>query len=197
VKPIKKREPAPPAASALLEEQRSKIIEIGIEVEQLRHELENKVKQVMLNAADDHKAFINKIAREHFDMREERILRRIYDFFAQTLFWENKTVYAGASVSRQEMEDLNRQGWQYVTTVYDGNQTDVTKRHAVMYRRPKLPASFEEFRKMYDGYVNAERMAKIEAKKKAEAKKIAAEKVDADVAKAIKKKKKLAKKEDE
>lgn len=194
MKPIKKREPAPPPASELLEEQRSKIIELGIEVEQLRHELENKVKSVMLAAADEHKAFISKIAREHFDMREDRMLRRIFDHFSQTLFWENKTVYTGASMGRNDMEELNRQGWHYVTTVYDGNASDVTKRHAVMFRRPKLPGSFAEFREMYDSFVNAERLAKIEAKKKAEAKKAAAEQVDADVAKAVKKQKKLVKK---
>lgn len=199
MKPIAKRakEKPPQSASDLLEEHRSKIIELGIEVEQLRHEINNNVKSVMLSAADDHKAFINKIAREHFDMREDRILRRIHEFFSQTLFWENKTVYTGASTSKEQMEELNKQGWQYVTTVYDGNQTDVTKRHAVMYRRPKLPGTFEEFRKLYDGFVNAERMAKIAAKKKEEQRKAAAEKVDAEVSKAARKLKKLAKKKAE
>lgn len=188
-KPAKK----PKALKDELEEYRNQIVELGQELEQVKHELKSQVKARIEAGFEDAKSFIIAQARDHFQGREDSILRRLHGFLKQELFWEHKTIYA-SSVSAKQVEELTRQGYTYLQTVYNPDETDVTKRHGTIYRRALIPGSYGEFKELYEKWILATKESKQKRKDDEKRREASAKKVDEEVAQAERKKRKLAKK---
>lgn len=191
MKPIKKLQKPEPTLDDQLEAHRSKIIELGQELDLLSSDLERRIRGRIEQGSVEAHDFVIKVAREHFNTREETIVRRLYDFLNINIFWEHAYAY-GSSISTKQVEEFSKQGFTFAHTVYNPSEKDVTRRHGVVYRRPKVPDTFEKFKALYDKFVLETAEAKKKQKEEAKRKALAAAVVDEDVAGVVLKKTKLA-----
>jgi hypothetical protein len=187
-----KKKSAAPSLGDQLAQHKDSIVELGLELEQLKHELSEKLKVRVKNAGEEAKDHIFSIAREHFQGREDAILAKLHAFIAQPIFWEHSTLW-GSSSTTGAVQELVRQGYTYCHTVYDPDAKDVTRRHGSIYRRPKIPETFGEFKELYSSFVLVTAESKQKRKELLAKREAAAAKVESEVDSALRKKRKLAK----
>lgn len=120
------------------------VIALEHELSILQEDMMPKVRTLINEAGENTKQFITNIAREHFGMREDRIMKKIFDFLNQAPLWETRFV-PGIQTQREEIEHLYKQGWRYVGSVMDAK----TKTAGTVYHRPKMVKTAEEFDKLY------------------------------------------------
>jgi hypothetical protein len=119
--------------------------DLQFEVMELQKKILPEIQSKVANSAQQTKEFITKIAREHFDARQERILADIYEFFCSEPVWETRFVH-GVKQDKKEVENLYAQGYRYLCSTYDPD----TKVSGTLYHRPVMPKTFEEFKSVYD-----------------------------------------------
>lgn len=128
-----------------LEQFEDKLIQMGMEFDKLERDAYPRVAKIIEGAVPELEKKVFQMVRAHSDRIEFAILRQLFEFLKSEPIWETRFV-PGLQAQRHEVELLYRQGWRYIMSCHD-QKSGIG---GMMYIRPKLPKTFEEFRAIYE-----------------------------------------------